>query len=310
VGTSLLLAIPLALFGRNIVAMKVTMDIAFAVAAAAGSPSPGPTAHVGRSVRRRLLRVVAALVSWTSLIASDIPYLPLSAWRWRSWLAVRSASRPTGTGTLSSARSLRSRSPSGRRAWPSCSRGRRGRGGAHRPHRPAQPSTRRAVARSAGATVASFVAIVAIAHAVLPYQLLPAYAGSGLAGCGPTSRSSRARQRATSVSTTWSRVASRPPTACCSVGCSWPGGLDDRHRCGRHDSPPRSARRRAAGGGRGPPCLRTDLSLPRWSLLFVAVAFPGWRSPGRRRIGVALAPRFTDSWAAARTRPPRSLSLP
>lgn len=75
-GTSALLAVPIALFGRSIAAMKITMALAFGAAVVAwyafGRRWLGPLAAAGGA---GLLVLSLPLVSWTNLIASDIPYL-------------------------------------------------------------------------------------------------------------------------------------------------------------------------------------------------------------------------------------------
>ena len=75
-GTSALLTVPLALFGRSIAAMKLTMALSFGVAVAAwyavGRRWVGPAAAAGGAT---LMMVSLPFLSWTNLIASDIPYL-------------------------------------------------------------------------------------------------------------------------------------------------------------------------------------------------------------------------------------------
>jgi hypothetical protein len=75
-GTPALLVVPIALFGRSIAAMKLTMALSFGVAVTAwyalGRRWVGSVAAVGGAA---LMVVSLPLVSWTNLIASDIPYL-------------------------------------------------------------------------------------------------------------------------------------------------------------------------------------------------------------------------------------------
>ena len=75
-GTPALLTIPLALFGRSIAAMKLTMAMSLGLAVAAWYAVArrwvGPTAAIGGAA---LMMVSLPLISWTNLIASDIPYL-------------------------------------------------------------------------------------------------------------------------------------------------------------------------------------------------------------------------------------------
>ena len=78
-GTSILLAIPLALFGRDIMALKFTMAAAFAIGAGAWF-----------SLARRRLPLAAALgstacftlslpmVRWVDVVGSDLPYLAIT----------------------------------------------------------------------------------------------------------------------------------------------------------------------------------------------------------------------------------------
>ena len=187
-GTPALLTIPIALFGRSIAAMKLTMALSFGCAVAAwysvGRRWVGPLAGFCGAT---LMMVSLPLVSWTNLIASDIPYLaavgltalvvahttssastPLrGAVGVGAMAALTFAFRQEGLAVLMAAVFALAV-----RRWNMSEAG-------NGTIRDRVRSWRGAAARQASAAIAAFVIITVLVRLVLPSQLLPRYSGAG-----------------------------------------------------------------------------------------------------------------------------------
>ena len=193
-GTPALLAIPLALFGRSIAAMKLTMALSLGLAVAGWYAVArrwvGPTVALGGAV---LMMVSLPLISWTNLIASDIPYLAavgLTALTFARAISVDTASlrRVVGVGAMAALTfAFRQEGLAVLAAVVVAFAVSHWHAGA-----PSGSINRQRIAdwlrptvRDAAAAVITFVTLTALVRVLLPSQVLPRYSTAGPARIRP-----------------------------------------------------------------------------------------------------------------------------